>query len=63
MSDEQPNTKPIQFIREICKGRTEEELQEAEQNFREYLMVVKEICDRIGKNGNEDSDFDESKTV
>lgn len=35
------------FIREICKSKTEEELKEAEENFKEYLLVVKEICDRI----------------
>lgn len=50
---------PIQFIRELCKGKNEEELFEAEENFREYLMVVKEICDRIEREDKGESDFDD----
>jgi hypothetical protein len=37
--------KPIAFIRELCKHKTEEEILEAEANFRQYLAVVKEICE------------------
>ena len=55
MSSEKNHSKPILFIREICKGRTEEELQEAERNFREYLIVVKEICDRKERNESEET--------
>lgn len=40
-------SKPIPFIRELCKHKTEEEILEAEENFRRYLMVVKRICDRL----------------
>lgn len=39
--------KPILFIRELCKRKTEAEIQEAEENFRRYLAVVKEICDDL----------------
>lgn len=39
--------KPIQFVRELCKHKTEAEIQEAEDNFRRYLAVVKEICDDL----------------
>jgi len=63
MIDKNEKIKPIKFIRDICNGRTEEELNEAEQNFREYLLVVKEICDRIERDENRTSDFDESLTI
>lgn len=38
---------PILFIRELCKHKTEEEILEAEENFREYLRFVKQVCDRV----------------
>lgn len=47
MNDKQKENKSISFIREICKGKTEKELLEAEENFREYLLVIKEMCDRL----------------
>lgn len=59
MDKENKELKPIQFIRDICKGKTEEELLEAEDNFREYLLVIKEICDRIELTDNANSDFDD----
>jgi hypothetical protein len=59
MNIESKNIKPIQFIRDLCKGKTEEELLEAEENFREYLLVVKEMCDRIELEGKDYSVFDE----
>ena len=37
----------ILFIRELCKHKTEEEIQEAEENFRRYLLLVKRICERL----------------
>lgn len=46
MSTKEENLKPIQFIRELCKGKPDKEILEAEENFREYLLVVKEICGR-----------------
>ncbi len=58
MSQENERTKPIQFIRELCKGKSEKEILEAEENFREYLLVVKEIRDRI-ESTNNSTDFDE----
>ncbi len=55
------NNKPeiSHFIRNLCQGATEEELQEAEQNFIDYLMVVKRIADRIEAEGLEIIDFDD----
>lgn len=58
MSDEPNNIKPIQFIRDLCNGKSEKELLEAEENFREYLLVVKEMCERI-ESANKSIDFDE----
>lgn len=48
-----------QFIRNLCQGATVEELEEAEQNFMDYLMVVKRIADRLEFEGKEIIDFDE----
>ena len=39
--------KPIAFIRELCKEKTEPEISEAEENFRRYLALVKRICERL----------------
>lgn len=47
MNEKIDKVKPIQFIRELCKGKPENEVLEAEENFRNYLLVVKEICDRM----------------
>lgn len=58
MNDKNEKIEPIKFIREICKGKTEEELLEAEENFREYLLVIKGMCDRLEDNENF-SGFDE----
>lgn len=38
--------RPIPFIRELCTGSSEDELLEAEDNFRRYLALVKRIADR-----------------
>lgn len=59
MSIETENSKTIQFVRELCKGKSEEEILEAEQNFRDYLLVVKEICDRLEAEGIGIPSFDE----
>lgn len=46
-------TKPIPFIRELCKHKTEAEILEAEENFRRYLRIVKRICERLEREENE----------
>lgn len=48
-----------QFVRAVCMNRTEPELLEAEQNFREFLLVIKEICDRLERDGVSIPSFDE----
>lgn len=47
------------FIRDVCKGKSEEELKEAEQNFQDYLLVVKEICERLEREGITIPSFDD----
>lgn len=42
-----PQHERIEFIRELCKHRTEEEILEAEENFRNYLWLIKRICERL----------------
>lgn len=37
--------RPIPFIRELCKHKTEDEILEAEDRFRDYLMLIKEISE------------------
>jgi hypothetical protein len=58
MINENNKAEISQFIRNLCPGATEAELQEAEQNFMEYLMVVKRIAYRIEAEGLEVIDFD-----
>ena len=41
------NDTQIPFIRELCKHKTEEEIREAEENFRRYLLLIKSICERL----------------
>ena len=45
------NNKPIAFVRELMNGRKGEEILEAEENFREYLLVIKEIAGRLEEEG------------
>lgn len=61
MNDKFEENKPIKFIREICKGKAEEELLEAEENFREYLLVIKEMANRLEDNTSV-LDFDEESS-
>lgn len=63
MSIKEENPKPIQFIRELCQGKTEEEFLQAEENFREYLLVIKEMCDRIESEEKEATGFDDLSIV
>lgn len=58
MSKGNKQTKISQFIRGFCKNRTEEELIEAEEIFNEYLLIVKEIFDRMEHEENELVDFE-----
>ena len=41
----------MSFIRELCKHKAEEEIQEAEENFRRYLRLVSRIYDRLKAEG------------
>lgn len=50
--------KEIAFIRELMKAHSEEEIAEAEDTFREYLLVVKEICGRIESETEVQADID-----
>lgn len=49
--------KPIKFIRELMEGKSEKEILEAEENWREYVNVVWEISQRIERE-KEGQDFD-----
>ncbi|UPT68020.1 MAG: hypothetical protein M0D57_04990 [Sphingobacteriales bacterium JAD_PAG50586_3] len=42
-----PTPKPIPFIRELCKHKTEDEILDAEFRFREYVKFVKELCEEL----------------
>lgn len=41
------NQTGIPFIRDLCKGKPEERIVEAEENFLRYLQLVKRICIRL----------------
>jgi len=38
---------PIKFIHDLMEGKSQEQIEEAEENFRRYLAVVKRICLRM----------------
>lgn len=59
MSKAPEQSKISQFVRELCNGKTEQELLDAEENFRDYLLVVKEICDRLEHDGISIPSFDD----
>ncbi len=52
--------KPIPFIRELCKHKTEAEILEAEENFRRYLRLAKSICERIERENRSGAGIDSS---
>lgn len=43
----QPENQPIPFVRELCKHKTEEEIQEAEENFREFIRYLDRQYDKM----------------
>jgi hypothetical protein len=47
MSNQNQHKNRIPFVRELCKHKTEAEIQEAEENSRNYLLLVKRICERL----------------
>ncbi|MBK7800080.1 MAG: hypothetical protein IPJ53_13340 [Saprospiraceae bacterium] len=59
MDNKIKETNTIQFIRELCKEKMEDELLDLEQNFREFLLVIKEIADRLEFEGKTLDDFDD----
>lgn len=63
MNQKQKESKISLFIKEVCKGKTEEELLEAEENFRRLLLVIKRICDRLEREGKSVSDFDDLQNM
>lgn len=52
MREEHKN--PIPFIRELCAHKTEEEILEAEETFRDYLRVVRKTAKMNAYKQNED---------
>jgi len=56
MFNQNKNNKPIPFIRELCKHKTEKEILGAEENFRRYLLLVKRICERLEREESEQFD-------
>jgi hypothetical protein len=58
MSIQKAGYKPIAFIRELCKHKTETEILEAEENFRQYLMLVKRMCERLEQEESTSSNLD-----
>jgi hypothetical protein len=43
---------PLVFIRELCAGLTEEEINEAEERFWRYLEIVRRIAIHIEQKKN-----------
>ena len=59
MQEENEEKSVSQFIINLCKGKTKVELEEAENNFRSYLDVVKQIVGRLHREGKRIRYFDE----
>ena len=50
------------FIKDLMPGRSETEVQEAEEYFQEYLLVVRGIAERLEREGKEAPVFEEDDT-
>ncbi|MBS1683204.1 MAG: hypothetical protein JSS76_00505 [Bacteroidetes bacterium] len=61
MSTQKVGNKPIAFIRELCKHKTEVEILEAEENFRQYLMLIKRMCERMEQDESPSVDIDKAE--
>lgn len=58
-----PSDNQISFIRDLYKGESEERIQGAEENFKEYLLLIKRICLRLEREEEEAAaEFDESNS-
>jgi signal transduction histidine kinase len=56
-----PNqSKAEAFIRDLCKGKSEEEIREANETFRRYIALVKRICERLEREELERENLDSS---
>ncbi|MFN8279018.1 MAG: hypothetical protein U0V49_01920 [Saprospiraceae bacterium] len=47
MKNHEVKVMPIEFVRELCIGKTESEVLEAEQNFREFMILIKDMANRL----------------
>lgn len=47
MNHEQTEFKTEDFIRQLCKDKSEAEIRAAEETMHRYLLLVKRICLRI----------------
>lgn len=59
MENETKKLKPVLFIRELCKEKTEEQILEAELNFTKFLLVIKEVANRLEMENKTLADFDD----
>lgn len=59
-----PESATERFVRDLMPYNTEEEIAVAIENFQEYLLLVKEMCDRLEEEGISIPKFaDEEKPV
>ena len=45
------NSKIKEFVKELCPDKSEKELSEAVHRLSEYLIIIKDICDRLEREG------------
>lgn len=45
------SNEPIDFILELMKGKSEEEILEGEQSMRDLVMILAEMADRLVREG------------
>ncbi len=47
MEKDRKESQKIKFIRELCKEKSDSEIEEAEDRFLKLLLVIKRMCDRL----------------
>lgn len=55
--EKKDNSKMIEFIQTISSGYNKSEMEHAVANFREFLLIIKKISDRIDDESNKPFDY------
>jgi hypothetical protein len=56
-------SKSLEFIRALCKGKSEAEILEAHERFQRYIALVIRICERLEREETEQQELDTSSGI